>query len=102
MGCDDYPRIGDWWPPDMGMPKRETIAEGRYELIGDPIAELWNSALAKRFPNTDHRSCFQQMRIVGTEQYPVPFTPAHCQDWHCPRCGEACGMYGHKQCRGGS
>lgn len=80
MGCDEYPLFQD-----------------RYEL-GDTVAELWNSALAKRFPNISHRMCFQQMHVEDGQQYPVPFDPPRCQDWHCPRCGRACNMYGHHDC----
>lgn len=98
MGCDDYPHIGDHWPPDMGLPKMETLAEGRYQLYGDPVAELWNDKLARRFPHTSHRTCFQAMRLVDGQYDPQPFTPARCQDWHCPKCGESCGMNGHRAC----
>lgn len=81
MGCDDYPLFAD-----------------RYELQ-DVVAELWNDHLAKRFPHTSHRMCFQQMRLPDDgSQYAVPFTPPRCQDWHCPRCGAPTGMYGHREC----
>lgn len=86
MGCDDYPLIRVW--------ENSTI-NGRYRIVGDAVAELWNPALAKRFPNTSHHHCFQAMKITEGQQYPVPFDPPRCQDWHCPRCGQPVTLYGH-------
>lgn len=80
MGCEDYP-----------------VFEDRYELL-DVVAELWNPALARRFPRTDHQMCFQQMHADDHTPYAVPYNPPRCQDWHCPRCGEPTGMYGHRKC----
>jgi hypothetical protein len=85
MGCDDYPLVG---------------IDG-YNL-GDVVAELWCDRLARRFPHTSHSNCFQAMRLVDGQYNPVPFIPARCQDWHCPKCGASTGMYGHQECEAGS
>lgn len=80
VGCDDYPLFAD-----------------RYQM-GDIVAELWSDKLARRFPNTSHRNCFQALRLVDGQYDPQPFIPPRCQDWHCPKCGRACNMYGHHDC----
>lgn len=80
MGCDDYPLFQD-----------------RY-LLGDTVAQLWDEKMARRFPHASHRGCRQSMRLVDGQYDPKPFNPVRCLGWHCPQCGEACGMYGHRQC----
>ena len=65
-----------------------------YEL-GEVVAQLWSPALGKRFPGTSHTTCFQAMRIINGQQWPAPYDPPRCQDWHCPRCGAPTNMYGH-------
>lgn len=80
MGCDDYPIIGE-----------------HYEIIGDgPIAIGWNPQLAELFPNADHVGCRQQMWVDGDHWQ--PFDPPKCVDYHCPRCGTACNVFGHHNC----
>lgn len=59
---------------------------------------LWTESLARKFPHTDHSRCFQSLRLVEGRDLPVPFHPPRCQDWHCPACGRACGMYGSHDC----
>lgn len=81
MGCDDYPVIlGD-----------------RYLVDPTPVAVQWNDALAQQFPNADHHGCRQSMRDEGDRF--VPFDPPLCHGYHCPHCGNACGMYGHNNCQ---
>lgn len=91
MGCDDYPLFRD----------ADEMLDGSYRLE-ECVAELWSPALARRFPNIDHRACFQAMRLIDGIYNPQPFNPPRCQDWHCPRCGKACNMYGHHDCQAGS
>lgn len=77
MGCDDY------------------LLGGRY-LLGDPVAVEWNGELAQRFPDADHHGCRQEMWHDG--QHWRRHTPIRCHGYHCPRCGQACGSNGHRDC----
>lgn len=65
-----------------------------YEL-GELVAVQWCPQLAERFPTAKHDHCFQLMHYSEGSEYPQPFVPARCRDWHCPKCGAPTNMYGH-------
>lgn len=70
------------------------ILGGRYEL-GELVAVQWSEEMRARFPYADHSGCYQSLR--RTDGGWVPFSPALCHDWHCPRCGAPTNGYGHHQ-----
>lgn len=80
MGCDDYPILGN-----------------RYQITGGPVAIQWNDALAQQFPDADHNGCLQSMTFDGDQWH--THNPPLCHGYHCPNCGAACGMIGHRKCQ---
>lgn len=66
-----------------------------YELR-DILAVQWYDAMWERFPNADHRGCRQEMYNDG--QRWRSYDPPRCKGFHCVRCGEATGQFGHRNC----
>lgn len=68
---------------------------GHYELR-DILAVQWHDQMWERFPNADHHGCRQEMFHDGVRWQ--PYVPARCMGFHCVRCGEATGQFGHRNC----
>lgn len=82
MGCDDYPLI-----------------DGRYQILGDPVAVEWNPGLAQQFPNAEHHGCRQVYHLDRDGEW-AAYNPPRCVGYHCPRCGTPVGLTGHRNCDG--
>lgn len=64
--------------------------------LGETVAVMWNPTMAAMFPDADHQGCRQEMRHNG--QVWEPHNPVKCHGYHCPLCGAATGMFGHREC----
>lgn len=60
------------------------------------IAVQWNPSLAAEFPDASHEGCRQVMERRDNGWHPC--VPTRCIGYHCPRCGEGTGSFGHNDC----
>jgi len=81
----------------MSEQERETITlDGVDYTLEELVAVQWNPELAEQFPDASHVGCRQiTERRDGRWQ---PSIPPRCLGWHCPRCGEGTGSFGHNDC----
>ena len=68
-------------------------------LLGDVVAAQWCPELEAQFPDADHNGCLQSMRWAPELGRWLALDPPVCHGYHCPRCGQPCGITGHSDCR---